>query len=132
MSKQSSPLPPPQTVGALLSPVAKAVTTGTIIWSREGSVSKGRLLVCTALPALDHGVIEMSIRSRAPSQPRVFYLIGGASVRSLCVNDAHPPYSGTHKHITNTQLGDEDAYEPDDIPVPPLAPRVAPGVYRAR
>jgi hypothetical protein len=120
-----------QTVGALLSPTAKAITRGGIQWSRKHSVYTGLVTVETQIPDLRKGVIRMHVRKPAASQPRLQYLIGNAAVRRLCVNEPHPPFGGTHKHMINPQQSDEDAYEPTDIPVPALAPRVAPGVYRA-
>ncbi|MGW4559925.1 hypothetical protein ACWEOV_40885 [Streptomyces sp. NPDC004365] len=100
-------------------------------WVLRGSVLEGTIEVRTALPELETGKLRMTVRRLAPSQPRLQYLIGNAAVRRLCVNEQHRPYEGTHKHMINLRGTDEDAYEPDDIPEVPLAPRVAPGTYRA-
>lgn len=131
MSRQTSPLLTQQSVGLLLSKTAKATTHGPITWTSKRSVSVGLLQVRTVLAGLEEGAIRMQIRWPAPSEPRCQYLIGGAAVRRLCVNDPHPPFDSTHKHIINPLGSEEDAYEPDDIPPVPLAPRVAPGIYRA-
>ena len=131
MSRQSSPLLTQQSVGLLLSKTSKATTVGSIAWKPHRSVTVGLLQVQTALPELEEGTIRIHIRWQAPSQPRYQYIIGNACVRRLCVNDPHRPYSGTHKHMINPLGTEEDAYEPTDIPQVPLAPRVAPGTYRA-
>ncbi len=131
MSRQSSPLLTQQSVGLLLSKSSMATTLGQVTWKPKRSVTEGLIRVRTVLPGLEEGVVRIHIRWPAPSQPRYQYLIGGASVRRLCVNDPHPPYGGTHKHVINPLGSEEDAYEPDDIPAIPLAPRVAPGTYRA-
>ncbi|MDX3866866.1 hypothetical protein [Streptomyces europaeiscabiei] len=131
LSRQSSPQLTQQSVGLLLSKTSKATTVGAIAWKSQRSVTVGLLQVRTVLPELEQGIIRVHIRWPAPSQPRYQYLIGGASVRRLCVNDPHPPYDGTHKHMINPLGSEEDAYQPTDIPAVPLAPRVAPGTYRA-
>ncbi|MEU9155734.1 hypothetical protein AB0D59_35595 [Streptomyces sp. NPDC048417] len=131
LSRQSSPLLSQQSVGLLLSKTSKATTVGAIAWKSQRSVTVGLLQVRTVLPELEQGIIRIHIRWLAPSQPRYQYLIGGASVRRLCVNDPHPPYDGTHKHMINPLGSEEDAYQPTDIPAVPLVPRVAPGTYRA-
>ncbi|MGW0579214.1 hypothetical protein ACWD25_25350 [Streptomyces sp. NPDC002920] len=131
MSRQSSPLLTQQSVGLLLSKNSRATTLGQITWKPKRSVTVGLLQVRTVLPGLEQGTIRIHIRWPAPSEPRYQYLIGGAAVRRLCVNNPHPPFDSTHKHIINPLGSDEDAYEPDDIPAVPLAPRVAPGTYRA-
>jgi len=131
MGRQSSPLLSPQSVGLLLSRASGARTVGPVRWRSKGSVREGIIEVHTVLPHLDKGKLRMSVRRLAPSQPRLQCLVGGASVRRLCVNEAHRPFTCTHKHMINLLETDEDAYEPDDIPLVPLAPRVAPGTYRA-
>lgn len=135
MGRQSSPLLTAQSVGLLLSKAAQATTVGPITWKTQGSVSEGVLQVRTILPQLEQAALRISIRKPAPSQPRFQYLVGvgaaKASVRRLCVNEEHRPFTGTHKHMINPLETDEDAYEPNDIPKVPLAPRVAPGTYRA-
>lgn len=131
MSRQSSPLLSTQSVGLLLSPAAHAVTEGPLVWKYKGSTADGEVAVHTVLPQLETGRLRISVRRLAPSQPRFQYLIGGASVRRLCVNEEHRPIAGTHKHMINPLETEEDAYEPKGIPVVPLAPRVAPGTYRA-
>jgi hypothetical protein len=118
-------------VGLLLSPAAHAVTEGPIVWKVKGSVRDGHLIVRTALPQLEMGTLRMVVKTLAASEPCLQYLIGGAAVRRLCVNGAHPPYPGTHMHMINPLKTEEDAYESAEIPAVPLAPRVAPGTYRA-
>ena len=130
MGRQSSPLLSAQSVGLLLSKASGATTVGPIQWTTQKSVSEGIVIVRTDLPDLEEGKLRVLVRRLAPSQPRLQYLIGRASVRRLCVNEAHRPFAGTHKHMINPMETDEDAYEPDDIPHVPLAPRVAPGTYR--
>jgi hypothetical protein len=131
MSRQSSPLLTQQSVGLLLSKSAKATTSGPIVWTPKRSITVGILKVKTVIPGLEQGAVRIYICWPAPSEPRCQYLIGGAAVRRLCVNNPHPPFDSTHKHIINPRGSEEDAYEPDDIPPVPLAPRVAPGTYRA-
>ncbi len=131
MGQQSSSLLTAQSVGLLLSSASRAVTVGAIRWTLRGSVYEGTIEVHTTLPQLETGRLRMVIRRPAPSQPRLQYLVGNASVRRLCVNEEHRPLVGTHKHMINPLGTDEDAYKPSDIPEVPLAPRVAPGTYRA-
>ncbi len=129
---QRSTVLTPTNLGVLLSPLANAVTVGAMHWQAiKPRVKEGRVMVRTDILDLDEGELIMRIRAPAPSEPKLTYLIGGAAARRLCVNGNHPPLPGTHKHRFRISGADEDAYAPDDIPDVPLAPRVAPGVYRA-
>lgn len=136
MSRQSSQLATAANVGTLLSLAAKAVTAGGIAWvATRVQTKEGTVKVRTVLPALAPCRLRIVVNALAPSEPKLQYLAGagrdGFSARRLCINVPHRPLTGTHKHRLEPSLGDEDAYEPNDIPQVPLAPRVAPGTYRA-
>lgn len=136
MSRQVSVLATPANLGTLLSPLAQAVTVGGITWRyARGVISEGTVPVRTVLSALNPCRLRMTVNPLSPSEPKLQYLVStgpqGFSARRLCVNTPHRPFSGTHKHRMEPSLGDEAAYEPNDIPDVPLAPRVAPGTYRA-
>ncbi len=137
MSRQVSPLLTPANLGALLSPLAQAVTNGGVVWVQgQGSPTReATIQVRTALPALEPCRLRMVVNLLAPSEPKLQYLVGagrsGFSARRLCVNVPHRPIDSTHKHLAEPGRGDETAYQPDDIPDVPLQPRVAPGTYRA-
>ncbi|XVV13654.1 hypothetical protein ACQP2X_04675 [Actinoplanes sp. CA-131856] len=137
MSRQISPLLTPANLGALLSPVAQAVTVGGVVWEalQGAPIKEAVVQVRTALPALAPCRLRMVTNALTPSEPRLQYLVGagrnGFSARRLCVNVPHRPIDGTHKHLAEPGRGDETAYQPDDIPHVPLQPRVAPGTYRA-
>ncbi|MER7166540.1 hypothetical protein ABT336_10810 [Micromonospora sp. NPDC000207] len=136
VSRQMSQLMTAANLGALLSPLSKAVTVGGVTWATKGSVIKnGIIRVDTAISALAPCRLRMTVNELKPSEPTLQYLIGdgrwGFSARRLCLNTPHRPFSGTHKHRSEPGGGDEKAYEPDDIPFVPLQPRVAPGTYRA-
>lgn len=136
MSRQTSPLITAANVGALLSPLAQAVTVGGITWNANRGVSKeGMVRVRTALAVLSPCMLRLVVNPLAPSEPKLQYLAGTGrdrfSARRLCVNVPHRPITGTHKHRVEPGSSDEGAYEPTDIPEVPLQPRVAPGTYRA-
>lgn len=120
------------TVGALLSPAARARTTGRLTWRVDKVIAEGIVPVTTDLQHVGAAYLRVMLRPVvAPSQPRMQYRVGDQSLRRLCVNEEHRPFSGTHKHKLTPFGTDEDTYEPTDIPVVPLAPRVAPGVVQA-
>lgn len=136
MSTQRSQFLTATYMGSLLSPQAKAVTVGPIVWrSDRGVAQRGAVDVTTVMSDLRPCSLEIRINPLSPSEPKLVYLVGSASerfaARRLCVNAPHRPYTGTHKHIAAIGGGEDQAYEPTDIPQVPLAPRVAPGVYRA-
>lgn len=136
MSRQASPLATHANLGSLLSPAASATTVGGISWKQKaGPVKEGLVQVRTAVAHLSPCTLRMTVNSLRPSEPYLQYLVGAGrerfSARRLCVNQTHRPIEGTHKHQTEPAMGDEVAYKPTDIPEVPLAPRVAPGVYRA-
>ncbi|MEV0001390.1 hypothetical protein AB0H28_03755 [Micromonospora sp. NPDC050980] len=138
MSRQTSPLITAANVGALLSPLARAVTVGGITWTAtrgQGSSKEGIVRVRTALAVLSPCLLRLVVNPLAPSEPKLQYLVGAGrdrfSARRLCVNVPHRPITGTHKHRVEPGSSDEGAYEPTDIPEVPLQPRVAPGTYRA-
>ncbi|WP_157180414.1 hypothetical protein [Protofrankia coriariae] len=136
MSRQSSQLLTTAALSTLLSPVAEAVTVGGIIWVPIRATGKeGTVRVRTTLSTLAPCRLRIVINTLVPSEPRMQYLAGAGretfSARRLCLNIPHRPFDGTHKHRTEPRSADESAYEPDDIPEVPLAPRVAPGACRA-
>jgi len=136
VSRQASDLLTAANLGALLSPLAQAVTSGGVTWATlRGSATEGIIKVGTKIPIMPSCRIRLVINSLSPSEPRLQYLVGlgqaGFSARRLCVNVPHRPFAGTHKHRAEPGGGDEGAYQPDDIPEVPLQPRVAPGTYRA-
>ncbi|WP_157538963.1 hypothetical protein [Micromonospora sp. NBRC 110037] len=136
MSRQMSHLMTPANLGALLSPLAEAVTVGGVTWTTKNSVVReGVVRVNTVISALSPCRLRMTVNRMKPSEPALQYLAGdgrtGFSARRLCLNTPHSPFPGTHKHRVEPGGGDERAYEPDDIPPVPLQPRVAPGTYRA-
>ncbi|WP_091299898.1 hypothetical protein [Micromonospora halophytica] len=136
MSRQMSRLMTAANLGALLSPLAQAVTLGGITWTTKNRVVReGTIRVDTTITALAPCRLRMTVNELRPSEPALQYLAGdgrlGFSARRLCLNTPHRPFPGTHKHRSEPGGGDEGAYEPDDIPAVPLQPRVAPGTYRA-
>ncbi|MDG4806499.1 hypothetical protein O7634_06985 [Micromonospora sp. WMMD1120] len=123
-------------LGALLSPLAEAVTVGRIIWTTKNHVVReGLIRVDTSINALAPCRLRVLVNERKPSEPAFQYLAGDGrmafSARRLCINTPHRPFAGTHKHRVEPGGGEEAAYEPNDIPVVPLQPRVSPGTYRA-
>ncbi|MGC5378748.1 hypothetical protein ACPXB1_09790 [Micromonospora sp. DT68] len=123
-------------LGALLSPLAAAVTVGGIIWATKNHVAReGVIRVDTKIKALAPCRLQVRVNYLKPSEPQFQYLAGDGrtafSARRLCVNTPHRPFAGTHKHRVEPGGGEEAAYEPDDIPFVPLQPRVSPGTYRA-
>ncbi|SCG61688.1 hypothetical protein GA0070560_11689 [Micromonospora halophytica] len=136
VSRQMSRLMTAANLGALLSPLAQAVTLGGITWTTKNRVVReGTIRVDTTITALAPCRLRMTVNELRPSEPALQYLAGdgrlGFSARRLCLNTPHRPFPGTHKHRSEPGGGDEGAYEPDDIPAVPLQPRVAPGTYRA-
>jgi hypothetical protein len=123
-------------LGALLSPLAEAVTVGSIAWvAQKGVIKEGTVIVRTVLPALSTCRLRMVVNNLMPAEPKLQYLVAtgrdGFAARRLCVNTPHRPIDGTHKHRAEVGGAPESFYEPDDIPQVPLQPRVAPGTYRA-
>jgi len=136
VSKQTSPLLTAANLDTLLSPTAEARTIGGVTWKLDGTIRwEGEVDVRTVLPMLASCRLRLVVNKLAPSEPKLQYLVkagrNGFAARRLCLNVPHSPFDGTHKHRAEPGSGDEDTYEPDDIPELPLAPRVAPGTYRA-
>lgn len=136
MSRQTSRLMTADNLGALLSPLAAATTVGRVAWTTKSHATRqGIIRVDTAIAALAPCRLRMLVNYLKPSEPQVQYLAGDGrtafSARRLCVNTPHRPFAGTHKHRVEPGGGEEGVYEPDDIPVVPLQPRVSPGTYRA-
>lgn len=96
MSRQTSSLITAAHLGTLLSPIAKAVTSGPIHWSLpRGPIREGTIQVTTALAALAPCRVRMIVNRLAPSEPKLQYLVGdgrdGFSARRLCMNTEHRP-----------------------------------------
>lgn len=104
----------------------KGFTISTpVLWHSDGKVAETEIPVDGSVKGLR---IRMHIASLKPHEPKLTYLHPDGFIRRLCVNIEHRPFSGTHKHSIVAQ--GENAYEPTDIPEPPMDSTVQPQVYR--
>lgn len=109
----------------LVSSLALARTIGSWTWLHNGRSHLGEVAVSTNVAGASATRLRMTVHELRPSEPRLQYLATEGWIRRLCLNRPHRPIHGTHKHRVGAE--GETAYEPVDIPIPPLAPRVQHG-----
>lgn len=91
MGIQRSTVLTPTNLGVLLSPLANAVTVGAMHWQAiKPRVKEGRVVVRTDIRDLDEGELIMRIRTPAPSEPKLTYLMGGGC-GSASMRERQPP-----------------------------------------
>jgi hypothetical protein len=119
------------TMGALLSPLARAVGVGPVRWTwKRPNVVEGRLAVQTEIGVCPSGRLSIGILTARPDTVRLQYIVNDVAVFRVCINEKHNGWSPmTHSHTYIPATGAEREEKlPAFCPIP-RGPTVATGTY---
>lgn len=114
----------------LISPATPARINAPVVWDCTRG-TKYSMRIPVEAPAGPWGAlqVEMTGNTHRPSEPTISYFCGLGFVHRVCVNGAHPPFTGSHEHRV-TEAGVSTA-EPRYMTIVPRTKPVTPGAWEA-